>query len=484
MVKIKKIKVDSQLKKQLKNISNTSPNWVYIDEKDNKKKINPKKFTDYFLNKYNFIWVDNKGKNTLMEYISAGGYWRPVDYKRRLGALVTKELNEYWSPLNRKTILTYVIDKVPTVDFNNSFNSATPSLVFNFKNGVFNWNTMKLEKHNPKYYFTDMSSINLDTSSAPYPELDRWLEETFKEDKQTIMEFIGYCFYPSYKPIQCFVILQANGGDGKSTFINFLTEIIGHNNTSNIPLQDFTKQNASIFKISNLQGKFLNTQADISNAYIKDTSILKTITGNDYINADVKGKSDVTFRNFAKILYACNELPPFDGNSYAMRRRSNILQFHAIKNFNKKYNWDKILDERPAFAWECIKLAKKAIKRKDLTKSKKNLKSVTEWLKLGDPISDFIEENIIITNDNIEGDTETIYNVYCNWCELNGYKYNNIRNFRKDFINITNVKKISHQPHGKKRQYFFAGAKLVDNIHEKMKINPKDKIINKNRNSF
>lgn len=450
--------------------------FIYTDD-NGKKKINYNNFSDYFINNYNLLRVDNKAKSVFMLYNPTGGFWREVG-RDAIEALINTELAEYWTPSWQKGAFIKVKSSIPSVDYN-KFNQSSRPLVFNFKNGVFNWNSMKLEPHNPKYYFTDVGGIELDTSNKPYPNIDKWLEETFKEDKQTIMEFIGYCFYPSYQPIQCFIILKANGGDGKSTFINFLTEIIGHNNTSNIPLQDFTKQNASIFKTSNLQGKYLNAQADISSAYIKDTSILKTITGDDFINADVKGKSDITFKNFAKILYACNELPPFDGNNNAMRRRSNILQFHTIKNFNKKYDWNKILEERPAFIWECIKLAKKAMERQQLTKSKKNLKAVDEWLKLGNPISEFIEDNTSVTNSNEEQDTEVIYNVYCNWCEQHGYNYAGIQKFRKEVTNIPNVKKVVHQPHGGKRNYYFTGIKLVDNIPEQMKIHPKDKKIYK-----
>ena len=446
--------------------------FIYTDD-NGKKKIKYNKFSDYFINKYNLLRVDNKGKSVFMLYNPTGGFWHEVG-RDAIEALINEELAEYWSPTWQKGAFYKVKSSIPSVDYE-LLNQSSRPLVFNFKNGVFNWDNMQLEPHNPDYYFNSVSGIKLDTNDKPYPNIDKWLKETFGEDKQTIMEFIGYCFYPSYKPIQCFVILLADGGDGKSTFINFLTEIVGYNNTSNIPLQDFTKKNASIFKVSNLKGKYLNAQADISNTYIKDTSILKTITGNDFINADVKGKSDITFKSFAKVLYACNELPPFDGNNNAMRRRSNILQFHAIRDFNKKYDWNKILAERPAFIWQCIKLAKKAMERQQLTKSQQNIKAVDEWLKLGDPIDEFIEDNTTPTDSNEELDTEVIYNVYCNWCELHGYQYAGIKKFRQGVIKLPNIEKVMHKPFRGKRKYYFTGIKLVDDIPESMKIHPKDK---------
>lgn len=454
-----------------------SLDFAYTDDRGNIH-VDNIKFSKYFLKKYKLLYVDNKKDSSLMIYNKQLGYWDEIN-NNKLSHLISNELGILWSFKARRDALTKVSDSIDHINYYDFINS-NKELVFNFINGVFNWENMQLEQHDSRYNFTSVGGIELDISNKEgYPELNKWLDETFKEDKQTIMEFIGYCFYPSYAPIQAFILLNADGGDGKSTFINFLIGIIGRNNTSNIPLQDFTKKNASIFKLSNLQGKYLNAHADISDNYITDTSYLKSITGNDYINADVKGKSDVTFRNFAKILYACNELPPFEGNNNAMRRRSNILQFHAIKQFHTKYSWDKILKERPAFIWECIKLAKQAMERGNLTKSDRNLKEVDKWLNLGSPVNEFVADYITIGNDGEEHDFEAIYNVYCNFCEMHGYKYFSSYKFSREFTKATNATKDYHQKHGQRRKYYFIGAKLKEDTPHSMEIHPKDKEIHK-----
>lgn len=95
------------------------------------------------------------------------------------------------------------------------------------------------------------------------------------------MELIGYSFYPSYKPIQAFVLIISKGGDGKTTFANYLQRLLGKENVSHVSLENLTDDKSNNFSLSELFGKCLNIHDDISKSFIKNPAIIKTLTGGD-----------------------------------------------------------------------------------------------------------------------------------------------------------------------------------------------------------
>ena len=168
------------------------------------------------------------------------------------------------------------------------------------------------------------------------------------------MELIGYSFYPSYKPIQAFVLIISNGGDGKTTFANYLQTLLGQENVAHVSLENLTDDKSNNFSLSELAGKWLNIHDDISKSFIKNPAIIKTLTGGGEMNAPVKNKADITFSNHAKLLFIGNEEPSFSDTSNGFKRRANIVHFMRIENFDKAIDTEKIRKERGKFVYLCM----------------------------------------------------------------------------------------------------------------------------------
>ncbi|MDB6255191.1 DUF5906 domain-containing protein, partial [Lactobacillus amylovorus] len=206
-------------------------------------------------------------------------------------------------------------------------------------------------------------------------------------------EFIGYCFYPSYEPIQCIFILKGDGGDGKSKFSNFLKDLLGKESVSHIGLKDLASNKENNFKLSELFHKNLNISAELKDTPENlNTAILKQLSGNDSNNSSVKGQKDLDFISYAKLLIHTNELVTFRDTSKGWRRRIFIIDFHSISNFEKTIDWSKIEKEYGAFVYQCILLANEAIKRKALTSTDSILNNRNEWIHSNDPLQSFIDE--------------------------------------------------------------------------------------------
>lgn len=482
--KLKNMVVDAESDKQpdieeikkakAKKLRAELPEWVFVDPNTAKTKVIVQLLGDAIVKKNKLLYVTNDKKEKLYSYNSETGIWvvQPESYLRDLAHKPLKKYAVWADSVERQTI-NYLKGEIPKKTLEKTINKV-PTKEFNFKNGVFDWDKMQLLPHSAKHYFTTVSGIELDTNNTTTPETDKYFKLLFKENAKTVKEFVGWMFYPSYKEIQAYIILKATGGEGKSTFVNWLTSLVGEENTANIPLNALTDKKANKFKASELQYKYLNTHADIPDVPIYNSANLKSLTGDDRQNADKKNEKDANFKNFAKFLWCANKLPSFKDNSKGMGRRPFIIDFYKINNYKDVINWDAIKKERGAFTYKCILLAKKAIKRGNLTETDSIQKERKDWLSLNDPISVFLADCTTTVQGN-ELDFIEFYNVYCNWCLLNGFEYMDSSHFRDELKDNHGLKKDQHKPHGKPRWYFVPNIELTTDIS---RVHPNDRFKN------
>lgn len=446
------------------------PNWLFIDE-NQIVHVNIPLLGETVINNNTFVYITNGSKENLYYYLGdEKGYWAetPSSY---INQLVGKELDREkgaWTAKREKDTVQYIQSHTKRIAAEESIYKPYTTK-FNFKNGVFDWNRMKLTPHSKAYYFTSASGTALNTQNRDTPMLNKWFDLSFGENAKTMKEFVGYIFYGSHSPINAFIVLLGNGNDGKSTFINrWLVPTVGTANTVSISLGDLAGKNISEFKLSELQGKYLNAHAENSETPINDTARLKMLTGGDRINASVKGKGDIIFTNNAKMLFATNNLPSFRDNTNGMKRRTFVIKFNRIENFDDQIDFNQVLEETPSFIYNCLQLAKKAIEKKEFTLTESIDKQRKAWLELNDPIGEFLEEHTIV-DESVKTDRNEIYNAYCNFCELNGYKYCSSRQFFRDLRANKQYKQIEE---GRKGRRYFFNIRLTTGIST---IHPKDK---------
>lgn len=463
------------------------PSWIYVDD-NNKKKVIPSKLGDAILNKTHFLLVENDDKESLYEYDSTKRTWS-MKPKGSIKSIIHKYLvsQNIWMQNTEYQTYQYILGGIKRAGFKYTF-GKDPALAFNFKNGVWNWKTMKLErkKHpdNPeyysKYYFLTVTDYPLITQKAKTPETDKYFKLVFGENAQTVKEFIGYSFYPSYKPIQAIMILKGDGGDGKSTFMNFCRNLVGKDNASSVSLRDLGSGKENNFKIVELYHKFLNTSSELSDSSNKplDTAMLKLLSGGDEHSASDKGKNDKQFDNFAKLLIATNELVTFRDSSKGWKRRIFVVNFHHIDNYTKIINWDAIRKERGTFIYKCILLAKKAIEKKDLTITSSIKQQRKEWILDNDIIQEFLDECCNVSKTET-ANKDDLFSAYRNWCFDNGFKPYSINKFNKklrdkgityDSSYLTDATATNKSK--RKRHYYYSGASLNEYANPVSRTNP------------
>ncbi|RMC49755.1 phage/plasmid primase, P4 family [Lactobacillus sp. ESL0228] len=413
-----------------------SVSWIYREEESGKRKVDIPKLGKTILAEHNCLIVENSDKEDFYEYNEKLHYWEQRNIKS-LKSVVTSLLNKQgmWRDKTARDAFHFISDSIKRVKWADTFGKIQGNY-FNFKNGVWDWDAMQLIPHDPKYYFTfctdydlivyDIAKAEQEAKNADHKknrplETEKWLALSLGENITPMMEFIGYTFYPSYKPIQAFILIIGNGGDGKTTFARYLTNLLVQSNVAHVPMENLTDDKSNNFSLSELFGKWLNIHDDISKSFIRNPAIIKTLTGGGEMNASVKNRSDITFSNHAKLLFIGNEEPSFSDTTNGFKRRAYVINFNHIDNFDKNISMAKVKQERGKFVYTCLYYAKKAMNKHELTQTTSIIQTRKKWLTDNDLVQQFLNENYIQVDDSKINQNE-LYRDYREWCDNNGTK--------------------------------------------------------------
>ena len=261
-----------------------------------------------------------------------------------------------------------------------------------------------------------------------------------EENCDFVFEWFGYNFYRDYS-IQKMLFVHGKGGTGKSTVINILRDMIGHENYAAVTLQHLMVER---FAKIGLYRKVSNFDTDAKPQYLADGATLKMLTGEDAIYADRKNKEPITFYNYAKLTFAMNELPPMRDFSGGLKRRMLILEMNTVltKAIKEAYPLDTIKAERAGIFNESMKALRRLLARKAFTTSDGMRASVSDWEKGNDVVALFLEEECEIGPD-FTNPVKEMYANYKYYCEDSGYKPMSRNTFKQRMEELGHENKLA-----------------------------------------
>jgi len=219
------------------------------------------------------------------------------------------------------------------------------------QNGILNIKTKTLTEFTPNKIFFNKCPINYNPN-AKCKNIDKFLSEILasEDDKLVFYEIGGCCLYKEYTFEKAFMMV-GGGRNGKGKSIELIKRVVGPENCYSMPLSALNYESADLWKLWN---SMVNLAGDIGNKDLKDTSMFKALTGRDFITAKRKYLPALTFENYAKFIFACNELPMVYDTSKGFWERWILLEFpyyfadkdefDRCKDLNEKKIW-KLRDE-------------------------------------------------------------------------------------------------------------------------------------------
>jgi hypothetical protein len=193
--------------------------------------------------------------------------------------------------------------------------------IINMKNGLYNIRTGEFREHSPGYLSINQIPVIYNPKAKP-KMFGKFLREVlYPSEIRTAIELIAYTFYPD-NPFEIITILFGYGANGKNVFTGLLTALHGAKRISNVPLSSMLEDR---FALSDLEGKSVNIDTELTNTAIRDTSILKKLTGRQPMRIQRKNQRTYDVRLYAKLYFNANRIPATCDDSDAFFRRKIIL---------------------------------------------------------------------------------------------------------------------------------------------------------------
>jgi len=230
--------------------------------------------------------------------------------------ILARNLEAHYSQREKNEVVGYI--KARTYIDREEFNGGEDENLLCVANGVLDLETRELHDHSPDYYFVRALPIEYD-GTATAESIQSFVGEiTEREaDRMTMLEMVGSCLWPEYLKGK-FMILFGEGGNGKSVFFDLVSRFLGSENVSGWDLQELGENR---FATSALVGKYANIGGDMDSVKVKNTGVLKTLTGGDVMMVEEKNEKAHEFVNSATLMFGANRPPVIDEASRAVKRR-------------------------------------------------------------------------------------------------------------------------------------------------------------------
>lgn len=292
-----------------------------------------------------------------------------------------------------------------------------------FNNGVLNIIDGSFSDFSPEYIITNKIPHNYNPE-AKSELLDGVMNKLACGDESVhklLYQSIGYCFYRRNELRKSFFLLGEKR-NGKSTFLDMVSTLLGEDNTANLDLCEIGDR----FRTAELTGKLANIGDDINDEWVSNTAIFKKVVSGDTVTVERKGKDPYKLKSFAKFFFSANSLPRLGRgkDSRAVLDRLVIIPFEA--KFSKEDpDYDpfikyKLRDEEvmEALIAKSIPALRDVLAEQEFEHCIKVDKSMEDFERSNNPILEFfadLEDDYSIENEPVK----VVYQRYNTFCLSN-----------------------------------------------------------------
>lgn len=396
------------------------------------------KFSRYLLSAENIIKLNGK------LYIYRDGIYESGD------EYIEKAMIEHIPKLSqskRKEVLSYLNLLV------NKESAIADANLIAFNNGVLDVVNDTFTDFSPEYVITNKIPHNY-RADAKSDLLDRVMNKLACGDKNVyklLYQSIGYCFYRRNELRKSFFLLGEKR-NGKSTFLDMVSTLLGEDNTANLDLCEIGDR----FRTAELTGKLANIGDDINDEWVSNTAIFKKVVSGDTVTAERKGKDPFKLRSFAKFFFSANSLPRLGRgkDSSAVLDRLVIIPFDA-KFTKDDADYDPFIkyklreeDVMEALIAKAIPALREVLIDQEFATCDRITKNLEEFEISNNPILEFFEE--LDSIDYLNEPIKYVYQKYSSFCLSNNLQAMSAIEFQKQMkrqFDLT-IKTVEYQ--GKK----------------------------------
>lgn len=292
--------------------------------------------------------------------------------------------------------------------------------LLNVTNGIINLVTGELSNHDASKYMSRMCYVEY-TDKSDCPIWENFLKDIFSGDKELIkyiQKAIGYSLTGSNQE-QCAFFCLGDGRNGKSTFLDTISNILGDYAINIQPDTIMAKRQSSGINsdIARLKGARFVTCVEPEEGVRLNEGLIKQLTGGDKVTARKLYGEEFEFNPEFKLWMGTNHKPIIRGTDKGIWRRIHLIPFNATIADNKvdkqlKY---KLRQEYPAILnWAvegCLLHQREGLKLPKAVEI-----AVEEYKNEMDVVSKFLSECTVKGGNSKASD---LYKAYTEWAKTN-----------------------------------------------------------------
>ena len=315
----------------------------------------------------------------------------------------------------------------------------TDPYIFNCKNGTLHLKTMEFTPHRPEDKLTKHSDVEYNPD-ASCERFERFMAEITNGDQKKakfLKKVLGYGLSGDTRFECMFIFYGATTRNGKGTLCESVLKVIGHygctsqaetigikpNKSSQMPSED----------VARLAGvRFVNI-SEPDRSLRLDSALVKTMTGNDTMNARFLHENSFDFKPQFKLYINTNYRPAISDLTLFSSDRVIIVTFD--RHFGEKEQ-DKNLKELFAMPNSQSAILNwlldgyRLIQSEGLVIPESVKVAIEEYRKDSDKVARFTED-CLEKIDGAEVRTSAVYKAYTQWCEDNGCRPENSAKFNQ-----------------------------------------------------
>lgn len=361
----------------------------------------------------NFLIVADKSDKSNEIYYYKEGYFQNIGRN-----VIQQWVNTYLGKAVNEHIRNEVLGAFNTMEAIERSDLEPETNLINLNNGVLDINTMKLSPHDPKYKFLNKIPINY-KPKAKCKKTQKFFTEVLKEDAIAPMqEMFGYCLFRGYK-IHSLFIMRGTGRNGKGVTMRLLKAMLGMPNVCARKLHEIA---ADQHARADLYCKFATLSGEMKYDDIKDNSLIKELSGEDVITARRLYKESFEFENYAKLIFATNNLPPSADMNIGWLDRLVFFEFPKVFDKSNKKTRENLFEDSLSkeleglLIWSLEGLKRLLDKGKFSNQPHYNVKGAM-WESFCNTVETWYEERIEESISDSEEITTVLYKDYLEWCE-------------------------------------------------------------------
>lgn len=310
----------------------------------------------------------------------------------------------------------------------------------NCQNGIINLRNGELLPHDSNFMMSKACLSEYDISRGKPERWLRFLDEVTDGDKdlvEYIQRCVGYSISGSTKE-QCAYFLYGLGNNGKSTFLDTISELLGNYAANAQPdslmlHSKFGGSNANS-DIARLKSARFVTSEEPTEGVRLNEGLLKQLTGGSKVTCRFLYGDEFEYTPEFKIWIATNHKPIVRGTDLGIWRRIKLIPFEVNipsdkVDKNLKYRLRKEFPQILAWAVEgCIKWQKEGI-----VDPKRVTDATKEYKQEMDLIASFVEQCIEIDYSvRTPFMASDLFSLYLNWARRNNeYEMSSNKFFRE-----------------------------------------------------